>query len=224
MLLGDRLAPITYSLGFLEAPFDEVVSADQDWRISLGGYSWQRVSGSFEQLLRMLDPLSAPVSRHIWIATRANWTAFFDNFINGSDPFGPISYLAEKLKCRGVIITSQPNTPFVFGACRIEIYGPAQKDWLNLIRAVSAINDGGRWVWNTTGEVQPFEDTTHYKARRVKDRLTPKMLQNYCQAIGIEAFEEMFFGNEGFLVKNESLAKGVRVQSIRDTRNTLRLD
>jgi hypothetical protein len=84
------------------------------------------------------------------------------------------------------------------------MFGPKGPPWFNVIREMSAINDEGRWEWTITGDVQPFEEVSRYEARRVKDRLTPEMLDRYCAALGIRAFDGSFYGNEGYLVENKN--------------------
>jgi hypothetical protein len=120
------------------------------------------------------------VLRYVWLAAVSRWTAYFDNFVNGSDPFGPISYLAEVLKCRGVQIGFWPQTSTCEGGASFSLFGPEKTDWLNYIRSVSTINDGGRWRWNAKGSIQPFEDTDRYLAKTIQDRLTLDMIDRYC--------------------------------------------
>ncbi len=209
-LLGDRYAPVTHGTGFLEADFEAVVAADTRWRSSIGGYTGRHVSGALPFLLDSLLPLTGPLLRYIWIGTSGNWTAYFDNFVNGSDPLGPISFLGQEIQCRGVTIGHRPQTAKAEGGMSFEIYGPEKTEWLNLVRSVSAINDGG-WNWHASGAVQAFEETQHYQARRVRDRLTPDLLNRYCRALEIDGFDESFYGSEGWLVENNNVERNASV-------------
>jgi hypothetical protein len=74
----------------------------------------------------------------------------------------------------------------------------------NSIRAIYAANDGGRWTFGAHGEVQPFEKPESYTARRVKDRLTPEMLEEYCAALGVRYFDPSFYLPEGVLIEVSS--------------------
>jgi hypothetical protein len=109
-LLGGRYAPITESIGFLEADFAQVVAADARWRAALGGYRGRPVGGPLPTLLEALLPLTGPLLRYVWVQTAGPWTAYFDNFVLGSDTFGPVSYLAQQLGCRGVSIRCREGT------------------------------------------------------------------------------------------------------------------
>jgi hypothetical protein len=61
------------------------------------------------------------------------------------------------------------------------------------------MNDGGRWIFETDGEMQAFEEPENYQAKRIRDRFTIKMLERYCRALGIEPFEISFYGNDAML-------------------------
>ena len=57
----------------------------------------------------------------------------------------------------------------------------------------------------------PFENTAAYTARRLTDRLTPRMLADYCAALGVDAFNDDFYTGPSRLVhwrwKNSSRAR-----------------
>src|SRR5687768_5569801 len=171
-LLGGRYAPITDAIGFLEAEFSQVVAADARWRDSLGGYRGRPVSGPLPSQLDALLPLTGPPLRYVWVKTTGPWTGYFDNSVLGSDTFGPVSYLAQQLGCRGVEIGCREGTAKRGASATFSLCGPEQTDWLNVIRSVAAVQDMGRWEWSASGTPQPFEDVSAYQRRRVRDRLT----------------------------------------------------
>lgn len=217
-LLGGRYAPITEAIGFLEAEYSEVVAADARWRDALGGYRGRTVSGTVPALLDGLLPLTGPLVRYIWVQTTGRWTAYFDNFVNGGDPFGPVSYLAQQLSCQGVTVGRRGATAMRGESTSFSLYGPERTDWLNLVRAISAVQDQGRWKWSEAGAVQPFEDAAAYQRRRVRDRLTPDMLTSYCVALGIRLNDETFYGTTGHLVENTGIAAPVRTETLDQAR------
>ncbi|HEY7364501.1 MAG TPA: hypothetical protein VIE37_10370 [Methylomirabilota bacterium] len=217
-LLGGRYAPLTEAIGFLEADFSQVVEADQRWRASLGGYAGHPINGAFPALLDALLPLTGPLTRYVWVPTAAGWTAYFDNFVIGGDPFGPVSYLAQQIRCRGVTIGSRAGTDKRGVSVSFSLYGSEPTKWLNLVRAVSAVQDEGRWEWTATGTVQPFEEVERYRQRRVRDRLTPDMLERYCGALGIRPFDESFYGSKGFLVEHTNVRGSVRTETLQQAR------
>jgi hypothetical protein len=217
-LLDDRYAPITNAIGFLEAQFSAVVEADELWRKSIGVYPGQHQRGDLAALLNTLLPLTGPQVRYIWIKTCSGWTSYFDNFLNGSDPFGPISYLAGVLKCRGVTVSYRPQNEACEGGASFSLFGAGQTDWLNCIRSISAINEGGRWRWDANGMVQPFEETERYQARRIRDRLTPDMIERYCASLGIRPVDASYYQKDGYLVENKNTKCPVRTESLLQAR------
>jgi hypothetical protein len=217
-LLVNSYAPITDAIGFLEAGFSEVLSADARWRDSLGGYRGSPVSGPLPSLLDSLLPLSGPLLRYLWVQTTGPWTAYFDNFILGSDTFGPVSYLAQQLGCRGVAIGCRRGTAKRGASVSFSLYGPETTDWLNVIRSVSVVQDDGRWDWSASGTPQPFEDVAAYKCRRVRDRLTPDMLTGYCGALGIRSSDESYYGFAGRLVEKVGITSKARTETLHQAR------
>jgi hypothetical protein len=207
LLLDDRLAPITSEIGFLEAPCATAARSFVEWQAPIHearGVTLRirRVDGSLEAVLLALQPLtSVERRRHLFLPTRSAWTAYLDNGYQGTDAASTMSFLAERLHCRALRVVQVENTVTSqhrsacgqYGATILELYGPEQTDFLNYVRSVSVANDGGRWVFDQAGTVQPFEDTARYQARRIQDRFTPDMLADYLRALGVRAFEEDFY-------------------------------
>ena len=55
------------------------------------------------------------------------------------------------------------------------------------------VNDNGRWAWEERGEPQLFEQPEHYKARRIRDRLTVAILAEYAGKLGLRPFDASFY-------------------------------
>jgi hypothetical protein len=216
-LLGGRYAPITDCIGFVEADFRAVVEADTRWRASLGGYVGRPLDGTLAELLDGLLQLTGPLRRHLWVETTGRWTAYFDNFVNGSDPFPPVSYLCQQLKCRGVKVGYREPTEKRGGAATFSLYGPEPTAFLNIVRELAAVQED-RWTWSAAGTPQPFEDESAYSRRRIRDRLTADMLAAYSQALGIRPFDETFFGTAGHLVENENVRGTIRTETLTEAR------
>jgi hypothetical protein len=188
MLIAPELAPITFSVGFLERPLGDVASALRAWyREAKLARALRERRATLPDALRLLEPLRAPYFARVWIATTSpRWrTAYFDGFINGSDPFPPVSYLAQRLGCHGLVLGAQQDGPDWYGATSIARYAPAATEWLNVEWSVSALDDGGRWTFQRMGPTQPFEELEAYERRRVRDRFTPDMLRRYAEALGV---------------------------------------
>lgn len=209
-LLDNERAPVTFAGGFIEIPFSEYCSALTSW--------WKRLEIDFETysfeadlkaaMLR-LEPLQTPQNRYLITETRSRWTAIFGNSRLGSDVTSAVSYLCKVLACHGVEIQCSPSltkregekTSIVsYAATSFTLVGPHETEWLNQIRHVSARTDGGPWIFFPRGQVQPFEQVEQYENKHIRDRFTPEMLESYCAALGILAFDATFHGPKSFLV------------------------
>jgi hypothetical protein len=207
LLLEDCWAPVTSELGFLETDAERAARAYAAWQ---GGLLAPRgiavgvspVSGTLEQTLSTLLPLTdAERRRHLFMPTRSPWTAYVDNGWQGTDAASAMAYMARTLGCRGMRVVAVPHTlrkdKGRHGAVMFELYGPHQTDWLNYLRTLYASNDGGRWVFGQSGEPFPFEKLERYQARKVRDRFTFEMLEEYLHHLGLSPFQEHFYLPQG---------------------------
>ncbi len=208
LLLEDRWAPVTSNLGFLEWDAERAASAFGAWQRGLLAPDGVTVEvrpvwGALEQVLSNLLPLTdSETQRHLFIPTRSAWTAYVDNGYRGTDAVSPMSYMARTLGCRGLRVAAVPHTlrkdgKGRYGIVALEVYGPRQTDWLNYIRTIYAMNDGGRWDFGQSGEPFPFERREQYQARRVRERFTFDMLREYLRHMDLSPFEEGFYLPEG---------------------------
>jgi hypothetical protein len=207
LLLDDRWAPVTSELGFLETDAAHAARSFAAWQEGLMAprgiaVGLRPVSGTLDQVLSALLPLTSPESRRdLFIPTRSSWTAYIENGWGGTDAASVMRHMARTLSCRGLRVVAVPNTyrkgEGRYGAVMLEVYGPHQTSWLNYLRAVSVSNDGGRWVFDQFGEPFPFEKLEQYQARRVRDRFTFDMLKEYLHHLGLSPFEEDFYLPEG---------------------------
>ena len=109
--------------------------------------------------------------------------------------------MARTLGCRGLRVVAVPHTlrgdKGRYGAVMLTVYGPNQVTGPKYLRVLAAMNDGGRWVFEASGEPFPFEKLEHYQARRVRDRFTFDMLKDYLHHLGLSPFDEHFYLPEG---------------------------
>ena len=99
-------------------------------------------------------------------------------------------HAARDLECRGIRAVCVEDGESEFPARILEVYGPSGDDPLFLERSVAAANDGGRWVFETSGAPYPFEDLEAYGKRNKSSRLTGAMLREYLIALGVPIEEE----------------------------------
>ena len=209
-LLDNTLAPLTFACGFLELPFSVAGNEFVSWRKTCpqGVEKKEDVCAPLPDALRLLAPLTTCPERILLLEAGPSWTAYFDNSINGPDPSSPIGHLSQALKCHGLRIDCQPkivkNKKIMrYGAVIFELFGPEQTDWLNQVRTIALVGDYNGWTFETGGEPLPFETPEKYKAKRMVDRFTPEMLEEYVAALGIRLFDTDFYGPHGVLITLE---------------------
>lgn len=232
-LLENKFAPLTFAWGFLESSLPTVGESFIGWRRShLSKIKVTSIKEPLASVLLKLQPLITPPRKELLVETRSGWTAYFDNGINGGDPTGAMIYLSQYLKCRGLAVTCVPHTlkegidaKGTYGAVIFELFAPEAREWLNYERAIGAANDGGKWVFINEGAVLPFETPERYEARRIKDRFTDDMLEDYCRALGVELFDPDFYGPQGLLVEiHDSWPSGRRPLTLAEARHRIGLE
>lgn len=124
------------------------------------------------------------------------WTALFQSGISGSDPFPATSMLATKLlKVLGMRICVAPPKA-TWPAVIWEVYAPHELGGdspLGYRRSIAAMNDGGRWVFETSGQPYPFEQLASYSLPRKRDRFTRDMLLEYVSHFGLSPLSDSFY-------------------------------
>jgi hypothetical protein len=95
-----------------------------------------------------------------------------------------------------------------------QLFGPLRTDFINYVRTVEVIYDG-KWEFILGGTEQQFEEPEAYKGRRVQDRFTSEMLERYCQALGVDAFNPDAYGPEAvFFESNVPIAPNGYVMTL----------
>jgi hypothetical protein len=80
------------------------------------------------------------------------------------------TYAARELKCRAIRAVRVDDDGPCYPARILEVYGPGGKPPLAVERTIAAANDGGRWVFETSGTPFAFEDEAAYTRTRKSSR------------------------------------------------------
>jgi len=227
VLLGNsRYLPTSFRVGFIKCPLDVFLKAYVEWRSGHGYTSKSRQVEGIGAAIDGLGDLMMPPKRYVVCETDSAWTGYLDNGRQGSDPFSAIGYLSQAIGCEGLIVTYVQQSPKSYSYVGFELYASAPREWLNLERSVSAYNDGGRWKFFARGAQQPFEEVEQYTNRKIADRFTPGMLDRYCRAIGVRAFDEDFYGPKCSVIETHGPASRTpaRIQTRADARRELGID
>ncbi len=196
-MVVERWHPVTHDMGLIQAPVDQVVAALRGWHSSLGmTYIRRDVVTSLADAFDALPPLSAEMRRRLFVATTAGWTACFQSGISGSDPFPATNHLStELLHVLGMRVCSTPSVA-QWPATIWEVYAPVELGGIPPLcyrRSVEAANDGGRWVFEMSGEPFPFEQLDQYRLPRTRDRFTRELLREYLAEFDLDPFSDSFY-------------------------------
>jgi hypothetical protein len=218
LLLNDRLAPITSTIGFLQTDLQNAVRGFIDWQERIQSQrgvalTVRHIDGHLGSTLIALLPLtSIEARRFLFVPTTGTWIAFFDSQYRGTDAAGPMSYLARTLGCRGLRVVTVPHhQPKLekdqwrgrYGATILDLFGPDVKNHSNTIRSITMMNDGGKWRFDEIGDRLPFEETEAYMAKRIRDRFPVELLARYLKHLGLDPLDEQFYCPQAVLVEKE---------------------
>lgn len=187
----ERWSPVTDDFAIVNAPINRAVAAYAEWMKRLGHvFTTTPMDGGIDSALASLAPLSVSKTRKLFISAGADWTAFFQNGIDGSDPTAGGYQLSMELDVIGmrVCVTPEDN---LWQAVMWEVYAPPRLggDEFSHRRALAAANDGGRWTFDSLGEPYQFEQLSRYVAPRKCDRFDRQMLYSYLRASAVNPFE-----------------------------------
>lgn len=212
--IKNEFAPVTFRFGFVETPFASLCDAFEQWRKEIDAKfavktEFRNIVAPLETALLSLQPLTTPLDRYLLVETKSNWTAIFANGLRVNDVNSPVSYLPLRLNCRGLEVGYAPDRSKsnrkdlirVWGHALFALYGPSNTDWLNRIRYLSVSNDVSGWSFSESGDVQTYEEVEAYKKRQIPERLTLQMVERYCSALGVEANQLDFYGQQSCAVK-----------------------
>jgi hypothetical protein len=211
-LLSDQYAPITTEIGYIRAPLDQAATELVTWRAELGRQvATTPVVEPFPQNLYRLEPLlTGAYPRELLIATDSEWVAYFACGARGSDPMTLCQMLTRRRGWDAATITCEPHTigrleqPGRWGGVQFALFGPQAEN--GHVRTISTVNDSGKWRFDAIGAPQGFERLDAYKTKRVRERFTSTMLNDYCNALGIRPFDPDFYTGPAVLLEEPNVA------------------
>jgi hypothetical protein len=201
-LLGGAFRPTTDVTGLLHAPCEIVVEHVKQWRSELQfREDVQHVYGSLDDVLSKLLPLETFSSRDVIVPAKNGWTVYWSNGWRGTDASAFVGFLHKRLRCKGLRICCSPHTirrengayRGTYGANILEVFSPNSEDQLGYERTLTVANDGGKWVFASSGTPYDFEEVQKYRAARIKDRFTSNMLVTYLENLGVQPFDSGFY-------------------------------
>jgi hypothetical protein len=200
--------------GLIEAPLADCLARLDGARLGDSSILHPHPSGQLQVSRRdaavsYLNHLTHPATRWVLFALTDRWTAVVNNLRDGSD-FADGMVLAacscQARVCR--VVDYDPGPP----RARRESDGyPARIFELvdaegTSVRTIAAADDGGRWVFETSGNPLPVEASFNYAARRKRDRFTTDNLHTLLSGLGIDRpVPTVFAATDEFFLIDERL-------------------
>jgi hypothetical protein len=177
----------THTVGYFEHDHRSLA----EWVASGLGAGWVTSNPGWRSLddaLTVLAPTS-DLTRHACIAVDG-WTVLMNNSPLGTDVGVLPSLAARELKCRAIRAVRVDDDEPGYPARILEVFGPDGEPPLAGERSIAAVNDGGRWTFESSGRTFAFEDEAAYGRRLTSSRFTGDMLHTYLIALGVPADSE----------------------------------
>lgn len=165
--------------------FDCHAATLTSWMLKGLGVQWKESVPHWESLIDATVDLAVTrmLSKYACIPVNG-WTLLLSNGPLGTDVGVLPSRAARELGCRAVRAVDSVDG-HLYRACILDIYGSDGVAPLALRRSIVAADDGGRWVFETSGNPFPFEETDAYLERKKADRFTREMLIRYLRKLGV---------------------------------------
>jgi len=143
----------------------------------------------FDQAIDFLSSLTFPPSRHV-VFEANGITVFVNNSRNGSDYADYVVHLPKHLNCRFARVVDSRARTCKTGDLRMTLGYTARIFDLHdadgeTIRSVTCMNDGGRRVFQTSGDPHEIEASFPYEAKRKLDRFTSDHLRQLASAFDL---------------------------------------
>ena len=180
---------VLHGYGLVHAPFETV--AQRFGTQALADQSRVRVVATTTDATAALDHLArltVPATRLV-VLDRGPWTAILTNHRGGSDFADHQFWAARSLGVETIRVVDSDARWWRSGRLRerlayeariVELHDPDNVT----VRAVTCADDGGRWVFETSGVPLPVEASFDYDAPRKKDRFTRDNLRELLDAVG----------------------------------------
>jgi hypothetical protein len=179
--------PATHEVGFFACDHRRLAG----WLIDGLGTGWITSAPEWKSLddaVAVLAPMP-DLSRYACVAIDG-WSVVLNNSPTGTDVGLLPSQAARELGCRAIRAVRVDDDESGYPARILEVYGTEGEPPLALERSIVAADDGGRWVFETSGTAFAFEDEEAYRRRTKASRFTGEMLQDYLLALGVPADAE----------------------------------
>jgi len=150
---------------------------DVTW--TLGPAGWHSIA----EAATALSP-TAPLSRYALLKVD-EWALVLNNGPLGTDVGVLPIHAVRDFKCRVIRAVCAGDDDPGYPARILEVYGPNGEAPLLVERSIVAANDGGRWIFETSGKPFDFEDGSAYRKSIISQRFSCELLYQYLRLLGV---------------------------------------
>jgi len=182
MLPSSVAGEVTQEVGFIQSAAETVAR----WLSEGMGDDWVLRPVEWESLADAAAVMGpSPLMTRNAIVPVDGWSLLFRNGPGGNDVGMVPSLAARELGCRALRAVCVGDDEATYPARILELFGPDGQPPLLTRRAIAAANDGGRWVFETSGEPLDFERLDQYTRRRKAERFPPELLYEYLRRLEV---------------------------------------
>jgi hypothetical protein len=181
MLPSSAAGAVTQEVGYFEA----LPETFAPW-LGDGMSGWSLRPVQWNSLAEAAADLAvSPVMTRNAVVPVADWSVLLSNGPLGTDVGMVPSLAARELGCRALRAVCVGDDEATYPARILELFGPDGQPPLLTRRAIAAANDGGRWVFETSGEPFDFERLDPYTRRRKAERFPPELVYEYLRRLEV---------------------------------------
>ncbi len=210
-----KYEPVTSSMSFIDIDFEKCAQeifehnyrVNKEWEFPWEVQKIHVPDNLVDKLYKMLPLAPTNLTKELISKTTSNWVMYTTNGNSGSMSCSEASYVAERFKARVVTvlmvedIRGGPPGSVQFS---VKDYSKSR----DTFRIVSAHKES-RWEWTDYGELFSWEEVEKYKEKKIKDRLTPEMLERYCKHLGIDLFNPDFYAGDAYIIESYTLPNSI---------------
>jgi hypothetical protein len=177
------------SYGLLHLPCAEAADVLSVGRVEQG-WDWSVVATRqpLSDTLDYLDTVTWPATRYVLFPLCDRWTVIVNNQRGGTEVADLLGSIRHRHAATAVRVVDQDESFIVQNGFRVRQQYAARMVSIQAggetTRSVTCADDGGRWVFETSGEPLPVEESFNYEARRKRDRFTRHNLDTLLRSIG----------------------------------------
>jgi hypothetical protein len=205
----DRFRPATNCIAYYKSALADVSAACEDWLRSQCRLVVSCYDDDIDIALSRMFPMSN--LRNLFVQCNNGWTA---HFIDGDDR-PKVRPIIERLRCRTAVAGYVSDTydtatdRGTLGGVQLALYEAGTTDFFGDVRSIGVVNEWDRWMFDQSNTAPWwFEKIDMYKARRIRDRFTLHMLEEYLRAMDIHAYFKSFYLPSSVLIEPKRDADG----------------